>query len=317
MNDVTIDTARTYDALLPKNVMIGEPMGMGSGHITTSDMHNSIVAHETAIDVLENMKKVPENALCGCIDGRLCVHRMDGQERDLRLSVAGGVLATTYAAFELLGVDLAAGDASSERLKQVNVFLKSCDIEAAGHCDVANFTKNFVTGTGCGAVDKMPLILQTALDNTTTIHQLIQVVRSPRGESIQEGGVAFVPAETLTKRHDVWMPQTAIGDMKLSNVEVLKSEENATHGHAESVVIFNDIENTTLDRDALFESGKQAFDVDVWYLRKIAKTFAEKLDRHDINSDMILDAMIAYQLATYLVLCDGTQRPIFIMPEEK
>ena len=90
--------------------------------------------------------------------------------------------------------------------------------------------------------------------------------------------------------------------------ETLLDDGEGVHGHREMMVVFNYEENTTIDRDAYFKAtGKQVFVVDVWYLRKLANYMATGTEAETQASDLY-HAMLAYQLATYVTLCDGSHR---------
>jgi hypothetical protein len=89
--------------------------------------------------------------------------------------------------------------------------------------------------------------------------------------------------------------------------------------HGEELVIFNYLEGTTIDRDALVhDTGKQVFIVDMWYIDKLAKRMAEGRPDAVAMFESLQHAMVAFQVATYLALCNGTHRTaLFGLPQTK
>ena len=60
------------------------------------------------------------------------------------------------------------------------------------------------------------------------------------------------------------------------------------------------------------ETGNQVFVVDMWYIDKLARALAAgRPDAVEMYSKL-KHHMVAYQVATYLALCDGTQRPAIL-----
>jgi len=82
-------------------------------------------------------------------------------------------------------------------------------------------------------------------------------------------------------------------------------EEN--HGHHESYVLINTVPNTTLDNTLLQKAYKnaQAFCVDVWLLKDIAQKLYPD---NAVEQKNYLHALVAYQVATYITLANGSQK---------
>jgi hypothetical protein len=88
---------------------------------------------------------------------------------------------------------------------------------------------------------------------------------------------------------------------------VLEADNSPTHGHTEIALVVNNIEDTTIDRDGFFkQTGNQLFKLDMWYLKLAAKAMASGPHAEQQYSSL-LNAMVAYQVATYIKLCNGSQ----------
>ncbi len=74
------------------------------------------------------------------------------------------------------------------------------------------------------------------------------------------------------------------------------------------MVIFNNIPNSTIDRDALVkDTNKQVFIVDLWYIKELANRLATGPNAVQ-QAKQLHHAMVTYQVATYITLCDGSHR---------
>jgi hypothetical protein len=75
--------------------------------------------------------------------------------------------------------------------------------------------------------------------------------------------------------------------------------------------VFNYVRGTTVDRDAyLARTGRQAFGVDMWYLEDIAAAMMSGPSK--VTQEQLHHALTAYQVSTYLTLCDGSQRAALV-----
>lgn len=297
------------------DIMIGKPFGAGYGKIHAETGDDQAEIEQLAVDVEQHVKPVAENAPSSCIDGRACIACMDGSEPELRPGVAGGGMMTAYAAAELTGWFGDAAGSSEEKIAAVHAQLLGYGIVSGGHCDEAASEHNFDGGkTGCGANDRMPEILQRVHSDNTVIASLSETLL---GEAFNAAHTAYRSEKALADDLADWRPQAMVDELGAKesqrSIEILASDHSETHGHKESFVVFNYVENTTVDRDTLvLETGKQVFDVDVWYLEKLANAMAPADDAEAVSRQ--LHAMVAYQVATYLTLCDGSQRPLIITP---
>lgn len=307
-----VDT-REVESMPEIIVTIGDPIGVGYGAINAEGMDVDAAAQELVTEVEDYLREVAEDAPSSCIDGRKCVACMDGSCSEPRPGVAGGGLISAYAAAELVGWFADDATDSSERLRLVYDFLASQGVAIGAHCDQGAIEAEFKGKTGCGANDNLPKILHMLHENKAVVDQFTRVVLE---KDYATENTIYVPQDVLDERHKGWKPETMIDEVGTKagehSIEILESDHTPTHGHHELAVVFNNVENTTVDRDALYDAtGKQVFDVDVWYLRKLAKAMATGPDAEN-QEKQLLHGMVAYQVATYLTLCNGSQRPIFV-----
>ncbi len=263
----------------------------------------------------ERMVAVDPTAPSCCIDGRLCVHTLDGEKTGPRASVAGGALVTAYAAAELVGWFGAEDqDVPAKRLSRVASLLRANGVVLGNHCDenaapLLNDPEASPTATGCGADDRLPEIMAKVYDRTRAMNAIVE----PLMDGDYQAELQFQPRETVKERSAQWNPIDVVTTINNKQaIEVLKSPHSEpNHGHAEVGVLFNYVEGTTLDRDAFVrETGKQLFVVDMWYIDKLADALASGPDMVAQRA-LLKQAMVAYQVATYLTLCDGSQWAMF------
>ncbi len=298
-------------AVPPVEVTVGESFGIGYGGIHAEGVEDEAVMVELAAAVEQHLVAVSPNAPGACIDGRGCDHCSDGQLTEARAGVPGGDIVVSYGALELVA-PASDVDSSANRFAAVHERLQTNGIKSGGHADLANEAAAYATGTGCGANDKLPPILQRIHEDKQIVDNLTAALL---GEEFNANYAVYTAPETLSERHSDWRPEMLIRELTNEdphNLEILMSEHTPTHGHAEVAVVFNNVPNTTVDRDALIrDTGKQVFDVDVWRLRQLANALAEGPNAVE-DAHRLLHAMVAYTAATYLTLCDGSQRPIYI-----
>ena len=68
-----------------------------------------------------------------------------------------------------------------------------------------------------------------------------------------------------------------------------------------------------MDRDSLVqETGKQVFTIDMWYIDTLARAMAQGRPDAPVMFEKLRHAMAAFQVATYLTLCDGTHHPVIV-----
>jgi hypothetical protein len=284
------------DQRMQANLVITEQIGLGVGAITSEELTQEqaeVNAREVSSHEVELEKIVDENgnifypALGVCIDGRT------GEL--LGVKMAGGYK-TLQVAAKSVGYDVE-GPALFERAK-------SRGFNLGAHVDSTNRAEGFVNGTGCGANDKEEIIDGLFTEHKASLMATAEALININGKF--DGGVYDSTSLTLTTNDKNELRNT-VGE---ASVETLRDDHEGVHGHREWAVYFNYVEGTTIDRDAYFEAtGKQVFVVDMWYIKRLADGMAEGIDAEQQASELY-HAMVAYQLATYVALCDGKHRAI-------
>lgn len=316
------------DTISMRHITIGEPLSKGDGHISAAgfDYRQSVELGNTIND--RYLVDVDPDAPACCIDGRCALHTMAGEGTALGVGphISGGPLFTAFGAAELVpgyyGDKSAA--ASLGRLEEVKATLLAANIKLGAHVSegaVRNGFKNPVTGasqTGCGLNDGFkdvmdkPAAEKQFVDDTTALLM---------GTSFNADAMRFNAKGDIENRVSDYDPYKALNtflgeERNYGGVEVLGGE------HGEKLVVFNYHEGKTVDRDALVrDTGKQVFIVDMWYLDKLATAMAAgRPDAVDTPAGpgmitRLTHAMVAFQVATYLALCDGSHRPVILKPE--
>lgn len=297
------------------DVSIGVEIGAGDGHISAAGFEAQD-AQELAETIAQKyLVRVRPNAPGVCIDGRGCKCTMRGPESkpEPGPSLAGGTLLTAFGAAEMLEgyYGTKSANTSLGRLSEVKESLDAAGVAMGGHVTEAAAQKNFLNDkneveTGCGLNDKFKKVMAQ--------------MNGPHASLIRDTTEALLDNESFAAKArsgDDITDRVADYDAK-SGLEILvgKKGENEdavevlTGNHGELMVMFNYVKGTTIDRDALVaETGKQVFAVDMWYIEELAeKMAAGRPDATDMKTQL-QHAMVAFQLATYLTLCDGTHRP--------
>lgn len=316
-----ITIGHTVDEIL-KDLTHGgnDESAVATGTINGGELSDQGAA-ELAPEIQKHMVAVDPNAPSCCIDGRPCVRTLAGAPTAPRPSVSGGALTTAYAAAELTNW-FGSNDSEDTAARRgcVNQLLRANGIVPGAHCDelaVENHFENPDTKTyetGCGAGDKLKQIIQKVYENKAATVKLLKPLM---GTGYNENYTRFEGETAFQNKTKQWDPRyiiDAVGDS--TAIEVLASKYGEpNHGHREVAVLFNYQENTTLDRDAFTrETGEQIFTVDMWYIDNLAKALAEAGGKTSVEYERLKHAMVAYQVGTYLVLCDGSQRIMITSP---
>lgn len=318
INEIAV-VATAEEILRNAQVVIDAEASPASGKITAGET-NRAEAEELASQARERMVAVSPDAPSCCIDGRRCEHTLAGGATEPRASVAGGALITAYAAAELLGwfgADDTTGPA--QRLGRVADVLRANGIVLGNHCDqnaaplLINLDEAGATAlTGCGADDRLPEIMAKIFDEPIAMDAMV----TPLMNGAFAPKLPYVARKNVEAQTEQWSPVDVVKTIGDQNaVEVLESpHDKPNHGHAEMGVLFNYVEGTTLDRDRFVaDTGKQIFVVDMWYIDKLANALASGPDAA-VQAAQLKQAMVAYQVATYLTLCDGSQWAMFAQP---
>lgn len=283
MNKVEETAAERY--MGPITVSVTEKIGAGFGSIGVPEMSQD-VAEAEARESAGFLTKIDWRNPAVCIDGR---HLAEGEEAlPLGAHMAGGA-ETLLVAAKSVGYHLE-GKELIGRAKELGFTL-------GGHDADSNKAENYENGTGCGACDKCDSSCGLLNEHKQTAEPTVAALMGADFEAETYGRVALVPVEGGVR-----------GVVDDSLIETLHDDHEGVHGHREQMVIFNYVEDTTIDRDTYFEqTGKQVFVVDMWYLKRMANALATGVEAEKQASELY-HAMVDFQVATYLALCDGSHR---------
>ena len=276
---------------VPVNISVTEEFGIGFGGITAPEKTQAQAEHE-AQSVAQYIVSVPKEAVAVCIDGRW--------GRILGAKLAGGYKTLAVAA-KSIGYRLAG--------KALHEHAKSRGFNLGAHVDDTNEAVGFENGTGCGANDQEEKIDKLFSEHKESLMGFAKTLISVNGEFKENHFKELVLLKTTEDKNEL---RNTVDD-----VETLHDDGEGVHGHTEWAVLFNFIENTTLDRDAYISAtGKKVFVVDMWYIKSLADDMAEGIDLVE-QASKFYNAMVAYQLATYIALCDGKHRGIIATSDQE
>jgi len=273
-------------------------------------------------NVLRYMVRAAKNARTRCVDGRFIKgymeQRQSMKERPLGPQNAGGTAGTAVAFRIARGAD---GD-DYESLSFAQDFdafadsLTELGYEIGAHTD--NHSEDSPENTGCGAIDKMPEIIEVMTDskNAPRVNELTQgIMGSAYDSKIYSemlGNAIRVSSAKASYfkdyRHNLYDRMKArAGDV----VSCLFGKHN------EVAAIINRVYGTTFHRDefsADSDNKIQAFNYDYWYtlekteaLMKDHPYFADMSEeRRIIEGKKLLTARVMYTVATLMTLTDGT-----------
>lgn len=287
-------------------IEIGRPIGFGDG-----SLHAPTQTPEQLTALAEEIKQflvpVDKGAAGVCMDGRGCEATLAGTAPELGPQCAGGSLQTGFAAAEL--VEGFYGEKSAPtatgRALEVGELLTAQGITIGGHTTASakdNGYQNPETGaesTGCGAGEKhIPSTERIARGDE-------KVLSAAQGLSGVRGATHYVTPQLVAERNASYSPK-AMHDIEAAQ-NGGKNHEVLVDIHDELVVVWNTVEGMTLDRDAFVKAtGKKVFFIDAWYVDDIAKALATgRPDAVEIYP-ALHQAAVAFQLATYAELGDGS-----------
>lgn len=240
--------------------------------------------------------KTTESIPRKCIDGR----SPKAGFTDFAPNAAGGT-ETLLIADELTQQRFHDGDDdTSDDFARLIDFLHSKGYQCGGHTD------DHAGGdtSGCGANDKLPVIMQFLAGHGTVVRAAAEAL-----------GVSVDAAdhERITAR-----ARQLVGENRYANgARMLATLRKKTHDaaidplvgrHNEVIAVINTKQHTTLDRNALmkeFGETYEAFNVDVWSFPEAARQIAQ----HEGAPALEL-AMVYYNLATAYVLGGANLRII-------
>ena len=227
--------------------------------------------------------------LAMCIDGRT----EEIVESTLAPNSAGGSL-SLYAADILRG-------SKFENLEEMIDYLNDAGYEIGGHTDSHAHDEH----SGCGANDKMPLIMDFIANNPKKIQSLAAEFDIEMSDEIIDrftlNAAGFNDGLSGARRLDV-----------IAN----KTDPNMIHtlegDHREVVIALNTRPDTTLDRklvSAKFGRDYQVFNVDAWSFRDAAESISATNSQEAEN---IVLALCAYNFATAAILTGPRRRIVVI-----
>lgn len=286
-----------------------DPINFGGG-----DLHAADETYEQAAQTVEQVKnylvETTKHAPGQCIDGRCCVQTEAGGETVLGPKVAGGPALTALAATELVGGYFDETMTAEDKTGIVLSLLEKAGMKSGAHRTKAAAQNKFVnptTGfeqTGCGAGEKfihsLTALMKAEKDGDVLKTTALLTGKPFESEVVTESTIAQTYSAVSFYRHIAARYEGNHG-------EVLDG------AHNESVVVFNTIKNTTIDRDAFVtETGKQVFVVDLWYIEDIADALTFGRVYASEKKQALVETMIAFQIETYNQLCDGSHRPVVL-----
>ena len=307
-----------------------------------ADMPNNIEIATT--EIRNYVKAVSPTAAGDCLDGRTVLGTLDSDGYvELRPCVAGGPAVTGGAAAEIIGWFGDTGDDSATRQLRIMDILddgeENGSVIVGGHCDDGAVASDFEGGkTGCGAADRKPTNVGHLGDEPL---EFIDINGNAHTETTEEvaarldficGGLQALLGEGFDPKtfdkitngagnlirsgaYEGWTGKSVVDGLVTKGkdrVTVLENDHRGQHGHREWAVVVNMVEGTTVDQNAYNEAtGLQIFNVDSWYIQRIANRLATGPNAEQQAKELFV-AGVAYQLGTYYTLANGSQHLIVI-----
>jgi len=200
------------------------------------------------------------------------------------------------------------------RLLCIDTLLREQGVIPGAHSDeyaIEDNFKNSKTGLskiGCRTSDHFIDILNRPYDDFDIIDKYTAMLMSNK---FDKKYMKIVANDKLQETVNKWDPINTLHIVTKASSG--KCVEISRGSNTEVIIIFNFVKDTALDRyKYLSKAGVQAFVVDMWYIDKIANAMAASRPNSIEVFNKLKHAMVAFQLATYLTLCDGTQRPVIL-----
>lgn len=286
------------EQMIPVQLLVTDEIGIGFGGITAPELTQAQAEHEaqriTEFRVSVSREDVPiRDALATCFDGRF------GQFLGAKLA---GAFKTLEVGARAVGYDVS----GKELLERA----KSRGFKLGAHVDDTNAAADFTEGTGCGANDKEEVIADHFNENKDVLKPTVLTLVNVNSSF---DDASFTDMSLAPTTNDIHKLRKTVGE---NNVETLVDDGEGVHGHTEWIAYFNYQKDTTIDKDAYFKAtGKKLFVVDMWYIKELADAMAEGIDAEQQAADMY-QAMVAFQLGTYITLCDGKHRAVIAQDEQ-
>ncbi|MDR1197259.1 MAG: cadmium-containing carbonic anhydrase [Candidatus Nomurabacteria bacterium] len=239
----------------------------------------------------EVLKSTEETFPTACIDGRT------GEDLpETSLKTAGGTL-SFWAAYRLTG-----GTMDYDGFLQI---LQENDLPIGGHTDDHDHTSG---GTGCGANDKLPEIIEK-LANPQTNNPIFNTAGL-----IDNSTDAFSQVVIENSAKDLAAADLGSAAQRTENLAKFVKPDRLTGQHQEVTVLVNLRENTAVDTSEIskkYGAEISAFAVDAWTFQNSAEKVITAInmsgqDPEYLNiasSYRLADALTAFNLATASALC--------------
>ncbi len=281
---------------------ISDGFGFGTGMISHVGVSEDVLAQAEAviasdeilvpIDVCDGHELEDD----GCGDGRPVI-KFEGTPHSTSLNrakVFGGGATMTAAILISSG--------TKQDLHLIDVFHEAMQQLSARGLTFGDHTDDSGVGSGCGAVDKAPMIIAAIAAYADQIKETI-IALGISTEQFDEV-IAGFSAYQAVHVDDAYAGRTVIDDM-LAQDKVVKQ---LAGDHQEKYVILNVVPHMTTNQAVVREvtaGAVQVFGVDVWRLQQIAAAFPE-------YGPKPLLAVLAYTLATSAVLTAG-DLPVYLV----
>lgn len=248
----------------------------------------------------------------GCGDGRFVKHVYKGEQslkRSLnRAKVFGG--GVTMAVAGLIGTGKDTRDKLVELFESGRNLLRSRHIDYGAHTDEHAHGPN----CGCGAIDKAPLIIRSAVTYRHSISEAISALTDDTEEldTVLERYAAYdAEVEKQEKAGVQYQGKAVMRDLQEDKNVVVKELGGP---HLETHIVVNTVPGYTVNQELIrqISAGKaQVFGVDEWRIRQIADT---AFDSPAARRQAYL-SMLVYTLATAAVLTKG-DLPVYVVAQE-
>lgn len=252
----------------------------------------------------------------GCGDGRQTfevLQQIDGatvrKARSLnRAKVFGG--GATMATATLIGAGRVVGNNLQEAFERGIQLLKEQRIDFGAH--TATYLQDPKVDSGCGAIDKAPLIIASAVNFSGQIKVILKSLGVQFNEADYNEVITHFIA-TAKAAEGLDYAGKAVMDVIIDDGKIVKKLEGS---HLETRIVLNFVYGYTVDQKFIRNAtGAEAdvFAVDVWRIQELA----EKL--YPDNSQAIRQAVLSelvYTLATAAVLTKG-DLPVYTVRYDK
>lgn len=158
---------------------------------------------------------------------------------------------------------------------------------------------------GCGAIDKMPEILDRMTDEASraalekNVQAILGKLYSPTIFQECLAALTSIDSDNYFKSRGYRRGLLQI----VRKISGQKAVETMIGAHREAAVVINTAKNSTLDKEVLVAGTKdQTFNYDVWYTLQLAN----KLFKNKNAQLRFITANVAYNVATAMVLTNGS-----------